>query len=82
MRVASNLHRSVNLLEAPSINAALELLSDKEPEAEAQGTLIDVEADKLKSLAWSWNGPFRFSLGAFLGGFQFESALAAGGRFE
>lgn len=82
MRLASNTQRVAYLEEAPSIRAALELLSDKEPEAEAQGTLIAVEADKLKSLVWSWNGPFRFSLGAFLGGFQFESALAAGGRFE
>lgn len=45
MRVASNLHCGVNLLEAPSINAALELLSDKEPD-EQQGTLIDVAAER------------------------------------
>jgi len=45
MRVASNYQRDGNLLEAPSIRAALELLSDKEP-AEQQGTLIDVEAER------------------------------------
>lgn len=45
MRVASNKQRGVYLIEAPSIRAALELLSDKEPEAE-QGTLLDVEAER------------------------------------
>ena len=43
MRLASNWQRAANLTEAPSIRAALELLSDKEPE-EQQGDLIDVEA--------------------------------------
>jgi len=45
MRIASNLHRSVNLLESTSINAALELLSDKEQE-EQQGSLIDLETER------------------------------------
>ena len=44
MRIAANLHRSVNLMEAPSINAALELISDKEPAAE-QSTLIPVDPE-------------------------------------
>jgi len=47
MRVASNYQRAGNLEGVTSIRAALELLSsDKEPEAEAQGTLIDVEAER------------------------------------
>ena len=46
MRLASNLQRAGNLEGATSIRAALELLSDKEPEAEAQGTLIGVEAER------------------------------------
>lgn len=46
MQLASNTHRSADLLEAPSINAALELLSDKEPEADTQGALIDVEVER------------------------------------
>lgn len=45
MKLAANYNRERNLLEAPSIRAALELLSDKEPEAE-QETLIDVEAER------------------------------------
>ena len=45
MRVASNKQRGVYLEETPSIRAALELLSDKEPE-EQQGTLIDVEGER------------------------------------
>lgn len=45
MQVASNRTREANLVEAPSIRAALELLSDKEPE-EQPGTLIDVEAER------------------------------------
>ncbi len=45
MRVASNYQRAGNLLEAPSIRAALELLTDKEP-AEPQGELIDGEAER------------------------------------
>ncbi len=45
MQLASNWHRDANLPEAPSIRAALELLSDKEPE-EQQGTLIDVEGER------------------------------------
>jgi uncharacterized small protein (DUF1192 family) len=44
MRLASNRQRAADL-ESPSIRAALELLSDKEPEAQ-QGTLIDVEAER------------------------------------
>ena len=42
MRVAANKQRAVHLEDAASIRAALELLSDQEPE-EQQGTLIDVE---------------------------------------
>ncbi len=42
MKIASNPQRDADLLEAPSIRAALELLSDKEP-AEQQGALIDGE---------------------------------------
>jgi hypothetical protein len=45
MQLASNTHRGAYLEEAPSIRAALELLSDQEPETE-QGTLIDVEAER------------------------------------
>ena len=39
------MNRGSYLTEAPSIRAALELLTDKEPE-EQQGTLIDVEAER------------------------------------
>lgn len=46
MRVASNYQRAGNLEGVTSIRAALELLSDKEPEAEAQGKLIDLEAER------------------------------------
>jgi hypothetical protein len=42
MKLASNYNRERNLIEAPSIRAALELLSDKEP-VEQQGELIDAE---------------------------------------
>lgn len=45
MQLASNTHRSAYLEESPSIRAALELLSDKEP-TEQQGTLIDVDAER------------------------------------
>jgi len=45
MRVASNIQRGVHLPETTSIRAALELLTDKDPEAQ-QGTLIDVEAER------------------------------------
>lgn len=45
MKLAANYNRDFNLTAAPSIRAALELLSDKEPE-EQQGTLIDVEAER------------------------------------
>ncbi len=45
MHLASNWTRESNLLEAPSIRAALELLSDKEA-TEQQGTLIDVDAER------------------------------------
>ena len=44
MRVAANRSR-VTDLEAPSIRAALELLSDKEP-TEQQGSLIDIETER------------------------------------
>lgn len=44
MQLASNTQRAA-YLEAPSIRAALELLSDREP-AEQQETLIDVEAER------------------------------------
>lgn len=44
-KLAANTTRESFLLEAPSIRAALELLSDKDPEAQ-QGTLIDVEAER------------------------------------
>lgn len=43
--IASNWQRDANLVEAPSIRAALELLSDKEP-TEQQGELIDGEAER------------------------------------
>lgn len=47
MRLASNLHCGVNLLESPSINAALELLSDKEPGAEQADLIpVDLEAER------------------------------------
>lgn len=45
MQLASNTHCGAYLAEAPSIRAALELLSDKEP-TEQQGTLIDVDAER------------------------------------
>jgi myosin heavy subunit len=45
MQLAANMHCEAHLLEAPSINAALELLTDKEP-AEPQGELIDGEAER------------------------------------
>lgn len=45
MKIASNPQRDADLVGAPSIRAALELLSDKEPD-EQQGTLIDVEAER------------------------------------
>lgn len=44
MQLASNTQRAA-YLEAPSIRAALELLSEKEPD-EQQGTLIDVESER------------------------------------
>jgi hypothetical protein len=48
MKIARNSPREANLIEATSIRAALELLSDKEP-TEQQGELIpvDVEAERL-----------------------------------
>ena len=45
MRLATNINRDLYLPETTSIRAALELLSDKEPEAE-QGTLLDVAAER------------------------------------
>lgn len=45
MRLAANYNRERNLPEATSIRAALELLSDKEPE-EQQGSLIDIETER------------------------------------
>jgi len=45
MSLAANMNRDSYLKEAPSIRAALELLSDKEP-VEQQGTLIDIEAER------------------------------------
>lgn len=45
MRIAANYNRERNLIEAPSIRAALELLSDKEP-TEQQGELIDGEVER------------------------------------
>lgn len=39
------MNRGSYLTEAPSIRAALELLTEKDPE-EQQGTLIDVEAER------------------------------------
>jgi len=53
MRIARNSHRDANLTEAPSIRAALELLSDKEPEQQ-QGELIDVEAERRAREQDSW----------------------------
>lgn len=50
MQLAANWQRDANLTEAPSIRAALELLSDQEPE-EQQGELIDVEAERQARLA-------------------------------
>jgi hypothetical protein len=44
MQLAANWQRAANLTEAPSIRAALELLSDKEPAAE-QALLIPVDAE-------------------------------------
>ncbi|MDG4560005.1 MAG: hypothetical protein P9E88_01795 [Candidatus Competibacter sp.] len=44
-KLAANTTRASYLAEAPSIRAALELLSDKEPE-EQQGSLIDFEAER------------------------------------
>lgn len=46
MRLASNRQRAADLIEPQSIRAALELLSDKEPEADTQGALIDVETER------------------------------------
>lgn len=45
MQLAANWQRDANLTEAPSIRAALELLSDREPEGQ-QGTLIDAESER------------------------------------
>jgi chromosome segregation ATPase len=45
MRVAANKQRGVYLPETTSIRAALELLSDKEPD-EKQGELIDIETER------------------------------------
>ena len=45
MQLASNPHCGAYLLEAPSINAALELLSDKEP-TEQQSELAVVESER------------------------------------
>lgn len=45
MQLASNMHCEAHLLEAPSINAALELLSDKEP-TEQHCELIDGETER------------------------------------
>lgn len=45
MQLASNRTRESNLPEAPSIRAALELLTDK-PEAPEQGALLDIEAER------------------------------------
>ena len=49
MQLAANMHCEAHLLEAPSINAALELLSDKEPDE--QGELIDGEAERQARIA-------------------------------
>ena len=49
-KLAANTTRESFLLESPSIRAALELLSDKEPE-EQQGDLIDMEAERQLRLA-------------------------------
>jgi hypothetical protein len=70
MRIARNSPRSAYLPEAPSIRAALELLSDKEPE-EQQGSLIDIETERqarercqgnITEILWDftflcWDGP-------------------------
>ena len=45
MSLAANMNHGSYLPEATSIRAALELLSDKEPE-EQQGELLDVEAER------------------------------------
>lgn len=46
MKIASNPQRGADLVEAPSIRAALELLSDKEPASEQTDLVgVDIEAD-------------------------------------
>ena len=50
MKLAANYNRDFNLEGVTSIRAALELLSDKEPE-EQQGDLIDMEAERQLRLA-------------------------------
>ena len=42
MKLAANYNRERNLLEAPSIRAALELLSEKEPEAVSMHVLAQL----------------------------------------
>lgn len=52
MRLGSNTNRSSYLLEAPSIHAALELLSDREPAAEQAPLLMaDLEAERQARIA-------------------------------
>lgn len=47
MRLASNINRDLYLPESTSIRAALELLSDKEPDAEQAGLIpVDIEAER------------------------------------
>ncbi|MBK8752953.1 MAG: hypothetical protein IPL99_15565 [Candidatus Competibacteraceae bacterium] len=46
MQLAANWQRDANLIEAPSIRAALELLSDKEPDTE-QADLIPVDVEPM-----------------------------------
>ena len=47
MKLASNIARAQHLTEAPSIRAALELLSDKEPDAEQADPIpVDIEAER------------------------------------
>lgn len=47
MNLAANMNRGSYLAEAPSIRAALELLSDKEPDAEQADLIpVDLEAER------------------------------------
>ena len=52
MRLAANINRGLHLPEAPSIRAALELLSDKEPDDEQLDLIpADIEAERQARIA-------------------------------